>query len=323
MVGSKINIPKDMLDAINDYKERCNKHIDDFTSNLNEPPATIYHYTDCSGLLGILESGKIWLTDIYSLNDPSEVRHGVKQAFEILEAESRQKHPALKFLAERIINKINEVGIETAALFFVACFSDIHKDLGQWRAYGDNGSGFSIGFDGNLLKHAFEKQNGENVPIHETFPITYDDELLRKIYKQIMVEVLPLSEMPEGRGLNNATINKFMNELAIPLSISILRTALFFKHTAYKNEKEHRFLQTRSMEQPVDDLRYRARLNSVLRFTELDWKIEGQHLLREIVIGPAADENQAKLSAKNCLRAGGIDPDKVNIHKSRIPYRNT
>jgi hypothetical protein len=38
--------------------------------NAREPPPIIYHYTNDAGLRGILESGKLWLTDIFDLNDP-------------------------------------------------------------------------------------------------------------------------------------------------------------------------------------------------------------------------------------------------------------
>ncbi len=42
-----------------------------------EVPTALYHYTDGQGLPGILQSGCIRLTDIFELNDPSELRHGV------------------------------------------------------------------------------------------------------------------------------------------------------------------------------------------------------------------------------------------------------
>lgn len=31
-----------------------------------------YHYTDAQGLLGIIQNGRLWATDIRFLNDPSE-----------------------------------------------------------------------------------------------------------------------------------------------------------------------------------------------------------------------------------------------------------
>jgi hypothetical protein len=53
-----------------------------FIDNLNEVPVApvLYHYTDQSGLHGIIESGSLRLTDLFYLNDPSELRHGVDYA---------------------------------------------------------------------------------------------------------------------------------------------------------------------------------------------------------------------------------------------------
>ena len=45
-------------------------------------------------------------------------------------------------------------GIEQVAHFFVCCFSKAEEDLGQWRAYADNGRGYSIGFDAHMLEQA-------------------------------------------------------------------------------------------------------------------------------------------------------------------------
>jgi hypothetical protein len=49
-----------------------------------EPPPLIYHCTDDAGLRGILETGKFWLSDIFNLNDPSELKHGYSLATSIL-----------------------------------------------------------------------------------------------------------------------------------------------------------------------------------------------------------------------------------------------
>jgi hypothetical protein len=34
-------------------------------------PPIIHHYTDDNGLRGILQSGKLWLTDVFYLSNPS------------------------------------------------------------------------------------------------------------------------------------------------------------------------------------------------------------------------------------------------------------
>ena len=37
-------------------------------------PATLYHYTDLSGFMGIVRSGQIWATDTRFLNDVTEAQ---------------------------------------------------------------------------------------------------------------------------------------------------------------------------------------------------------------------------------------------------------
>ncbi len=40
-------------------------------------PRYLYHYTSQKGLLGILDTGKLWMTDILYLNDSSEFSHTI------------------------------------------------------------------------------------------------------------------------------------------------------------------------------------------------------------------------------------------------------
>ena len=324
MVESGTNVPADMLEAIKACYQRCETLVNDFARTLDAQPvpSTVYHYTDSPGLLGILESGKVRLTDIFGLNDPSEIRHGVNHACEILAAETKGGHPAAGVFAKKFSAVMNG-GIDASAHFFVACFSRDGDDLGQWRAYGDNGRGFAIGFDGELLDKAFVKQGTENIPGNSTFPVTYNDALLRDIHQQLVREVLPLIEMPAGRQLSNSAINEFMKELSVSLSVCVIRAAMFFKHEAYRNEQEYRCLQIRGMDQPVDDLKHWVRRYSLIRFTDFDWKSQDPNVLREIVIGPAANEDAARSFAHDCLRAGGFDSKKTNVRRSGIPYRRT
>jgi len=49
--------------------------VADFTDSLyQEPfPSRLYHYTSLKGLLGILESGCIWASEVRYLNDSAEI----------------------------------------------------------------------------------------------------------------------------------------------------------------------------------------------------------------------------------------------------------
>ena len=208
-------IPPDMLEAIEDCYKRCNAIVQNYAHKLDAQPAPamVYHYTDSAGLLGILESGTLRLTDIFGMNDPSELRHGISCAGEILTAEAQRGHPAATIFAEKF-NTIMNGGVDAIAHFFAGCLSRASDDLGQWRAYGDDGCGFAIGFDGGLLDMAFIKRGDEDIPGNVTFPVTYDDKLLSEMQQKLVGVVIPLIAMPAGRNLGNAAINMFMKELS-------------------------------------------------------------------------------------------------------------
>jgi hypothetical protein len=44
----------------------------------------LYHYTNATGLRGIIESQKFWFTSYRHLNDPSELTHGMDIAHRLL-----------------------------------------------------------------------------------------------------------------------------------------------------------------------------------------------------------------------------------------------
>lgn len=314
-------IPEEMLAAVVAGHERCEARLDSFADALAAapPPKVIYHYTDSAGLLGILDSGKIRLTHIFGLNDPSEVLHGVMQAGEILTERAQHAHPAAKLFARKFTATLDR-HFQSVAHFFVACFSHDGDELGQWRAYADNGNGFALGFDAGTLERAYVARN--EMVLNATYAITYDDKLLSEICETFATEVMTLIALPYGRSLSNPVINDYMKRLSIALGNSVFRAALYFKHEAYKAEREYRFLQVRAIDHPLNDLKYRARRHSLVRFTEFDWKEAHPDTLCEIVIGPAAPEESARSFIESCLASAGLERARVAVRHSKIPYRN-
>jgi hypothetical protein len=71
-------IPRDMSAELETFDREAGEILTGFIGDLKSkpPPPILYHYTTDVGLRGILESGKLWLTDIFSLNYPSELKHG-------------------------------------------------------------------------------------------------------------------------------------------------------------------------------------------------------------------------------------------------------
>jgi Protein of unknown function (DUF2971) len=235
-------IPDDMQQSIAQFYTHAEGIVNSFAGQLENEPIPDIIYTDGTGLRGILQGGTLWFTDIFNLNDPTELRHGLNPAVELVQEAARTGAPEMRLFADDLVRMLKG-GIERIAHYFVCCFSKCGDDLGQWRAYADNGRGFAIGFDGPALEKAFATDRGTPIPGRMTFPVTYEDDQLRQMYRQVISEVAPLVSAPRGRGLADELIAEYMSELSINISVPIVRAALFFKHKAYRNEEEYRFFE--------------------------------------------------------------------------------
>ena len=139
----------------------------------------VYHYTTAEGLKGIIENRCIWATNVNFLNDVSEYHHGVEivreeiKEFQVkqetllaaeIEPTTLASWLAKSIIAGNIEQQLNS--IDYSLWTFVASFFDSASPpteaaaidagdiLEQWRAYGRDSIGFSIGFDkSELEKH--------------------------------------------------------------------------------------------------------------------------------------------------------------------------
>jgi hypothetical protein len=136
----------------------------------------LHHYTNFSGLSGIVQSNTIWATRFSNLNDASEVtllrgpltkavenrflgylliRQGTDSLFRDFITEHGGPHKVASD-AHRLINMLYEKTFENSlAMPFIASFCSHANDqsyekehglLSQWRGYGSDG-GFCIVFD--------------------------------------------------------------------------------------------------------------------------------------------------------------------------------
>jgi hypothetical protein len=318
-------IPADMKRAIDEFYAQSEGLVTAFGQRLEAepPPPMIYHYTTDAGLRGIIESGKLWLTDVFNQNDPSELRHGLSPAIEMLAESVDEKRGEIKLFGENIAAMLRG-GVEDVAHFYVCCFSKAQDDLGQWRAYAGNGRGYAIGFDARMLEKAFGNERRGNM----AFPVTYDEDELREMHRRMVSGALSLVAMPRrlmappyGRALRNQTINAFMSEVSISLCVPILRAALFFKHQAYRNEQEYRFLQIYAKGQDVPGLKHRGRADGQVKYREFDWRTVVPDAIKCVISGPAADKVPAARFAESCLREFHRGAGAVPITHSTVPYR--
>lgn len=302
-------------ETLDRFDQESDKILHSFLDPINasEPPHFVYHYTNADGLRGILETGRLWLNDIFTLNDPSELEHGVLLAARILRKNAANGSEESKEFAKFFENFFESEKNMRRANYFICSFSSRRNDLAQWRAYANNGRGYALGFDAKRLQMAFEK-HGCDIPVPAkaqkvpgTFPITYSDYKLAKIHSKIINLIpFPLPSKSSDRA-----------KLFSILIARVLTASLHFKHEAYRNEKEYRFLELHGIMKP-SQVSLRTRPDALIRYREFDWKKRARGSLRTIIVGPAADQKGSQF-AEDCLRMFNLG--NIKITSSDIPYR--
>src|SRR5215813_11452340 len=152
----------------------------------------IFHYTGDVGLFEILRTGKLWISDYTSMNDPSEVQYGVQIGAEELEAElvRRGRPPLMEFFV-RVFKGILDMGLAKVVRVYVLSMSLNGDELTQWRSYGNNASGYRVEFDSNLLDKTLEQHCAAmSLQGWGSFRVLYSEDDLRRHMRAYVLNVL-------------------------------------------------------------------------------------------------------------------------------------
>lgn len=109
--------------------------------------SVVYYYCNENTFNSIIQSGKIWLTSIWDLNDPSEIHWTFKKNWNDIQGELRQNASSLQIELLDSINYEVESEVYRNNMYYIICFSKYKDLLSQWRGYADNGKGYSVGID--------------------------------------------------------------------------------------------------------------------------------------------------------------------------------
>ena len=105
----------------------------------------LYHYTDLAGLRGILRDRSLWCTQIYSLNDPSEIEYGLAVVKRVIDNIISTGSTETAFLEK--LKRFISMSYGPLLDPYTISFSENDDLLSQWRAYANEGRGYSIGFE--------------------------------------------------------------------------------------------------------------------------------------------------------------------------------
>lgn len=270
-----------------------------------------FHYTDINGFISILENDTLRLSSYRTMNDSMELNWAVDKIIDAIATNCES------ILDRRFHNEIKS-SVKAAHLHaYLACFSAEKDLLSQWRAYGDDGRGFAIGFD--LNSTSFELELSRIEPYEPDtqryfFDVSYDDKSLdRAIEGYIGRFKLYKSKLRSDPD----SIKQCADELAIYL----LNDAVKYKNPAFSEEKECRMVNFTYKNYNGDFMGVPSRVkfkSSGCRLSSFfEYKFK-KSAITEIVLGPKSEIDEKELSL--FLHENGYS-ESLTVSRSSASYR--
>ena len=278
-----------------------------------------YHYCSAQTFQSVCESKRLRFTDINMMNDSLEMRLGYSIFEEAASSFLENPVPALPDLDREFFDKVDEhvAPMQLSLHPVISCFSERPDMLGQWRAYGDDGRGFCIGFSAKALKK---------------LPVT----LLRVLYdrgKQVEEMRMALGALYMLNKSKGGDFGPAFRQACVLLAAEMAS----LKGDAFAEEKEVRCLHVltvdhdKQLSRLVDikdgengstvegeEVKFRVRDGTICAFVDLPFLSEGDSdMIKEVILGPKnmnGPGNVLYLMGNNSLA-------RPNLLHSKCSYR--
>src|SRR5262245_20097593 len=319
-----VAIPPDLLTATGLFQQwSANRLLQ--AQEENKILVPLYHYTDASGLKGIIESQQIWFTSHRYLNDPSEMIFGTGAAQDVIASVSAQRSRRVKIFCDMLADLFTIGNITKSLEYLVASFSRESDDLGQWRAYGCDGHGFALGLASHLFQVEEQKPGQKPNEVTVVYPIEYGRNRARDRYYEIVQKAADILEdtvnkhenLMQDRAIGLAFIENYTKEVIADEMIFVCLTS---KHEAYEHESEVRLMMLGLHTKLKPYIETRVKNGELVVFVRHPMPIKEPGSIVEIVVGPSAGAD-AEHSVRSLLNSAGVQPT-VPIRRSNIPYRS-
>ena len=285
---------------------------------------TLFHYTSLNGFLSIIETQSFYCTNVNFLNDSKEFKYGVET---ILKAVENLKTNENSDILEKTRNNINLLFKSDK---YVTCFSKDGDSLSQWRAYGNDGKGISLGFEFSDLTDSFDKYlTGSYIEYDKLIQLEIIEEFIRLIiafYKKV----------EDKYNWNGQDFNNLVSKVIIKFLNKVIHS---YKHPSFIDEKEYRLqleIDDNFYKKEDIDILFKASENLIIPYTiiknsyaeyletkefdEIEPIFGVKKLpLSKIIIGPNLNYENVKIGLEQFLIKEGYED--IEIIKSEVPYR--
>lgn len=271
-------------------------------------PTVLFHYTTQTGLLGILQSRELWATMSGYLNDSSEFELARSIAHEVVGGRIAASRDSVE---SRLLDDMKQSIDHAGANVGVLCLSEACDSLSQWRAYGESGSGYAIGFDAATLGEIAAKSG--YILTRSLYQPDEQREVFNLLVEQTLQEnlvALAEGKYGEDEKHNGRNFVFYLN-----------RYALAFKDSAFQEEQEWR-LMSRPISVRTAGFDFRAGRASLVPFHRIPISYEQDDLpISNIVVGPMATPKLAEAAIRGLLIKQSLKLKRVRVGRSVIPYR--
>ena len=254
------------------------------------PGRVLYHYTNAAGLLGILERRCLFASDVWFLNDASEVRFAQTRMLEQVRkwADFGADQPWVEELLD-----VSEAKPGWLDDVFVASFCEEPDLLSQWRGYA--AGGFAVGFAAEVLA-ALDSAPGAARLVQVDYGAESGRRRLRALFEQL-VACGPYSQEERER---------LARKVLLPEMACV-------KEPSFSEEKEWRLLV---VEERPERILFRVRATVVVPYVEV--ALPEPSPVCEIVIGPSVDQQMRRRGMEQLLARRGYHGVEIRESASSL-----
>lgn len=321
-----------------------------YMSEVQENSKGLMHYTDASGLHGIISNKTLWASHTSFMNDTEEIVGFYSRVLpKILRQELKQLVVDSKDFAEKVkdasglgidlIDYTVETWIENLAPlrkaqnYFVTSFCTatdewISKNglLSQWRGYGEDG-GYAIVFDAEKLQFLLEAEG--RIYYEEQLDMT-DVE-----YNLVQLSDIKMKEVAEyldelKKSIHAMLRGKSTDDEYKDAAENVCRLSMLCKHRGFEEEKEVRIVVREPSSMIGQDPQNQSgkpyrKVKSYIRngvSVPCIHLFEKQELdalpIRRVIVGPHPDKVERKRAVELLLHEHNVDAEVLT---SETPYR--
>lgn len=301
---------------LNENEQVNNPKFDEMMGTTSQYPedTLFYHYCSPETFLAICTGKKLRFSDLNSMNDSLEGHWGynvwIKVANELI---------AEKLIPRDFIDELDEI-IHKASFQYLRLASCLSKDgdvLSQWRAYGNDGNGYCIGFSANELT---------KMPIR-ILNVIYDEEEQKNIIRDFVKTIYSVE-----KETNREYADEFL-DTCLTFAINLSR----FKNPAFSEELEVRLIHILTLDlnseypkyefsggiengQDCSNDKYKVnyRMNGSVptAYLDIDFFYENNPI-KKVILGPK--NNAHSIGVYLALNSFGLNG--VEVIRSKASYR--